>query len=67
MFEVRFCYCETSRKWEVFVFGATSGLEAQQGFNAVVVTASEATPRVECTKAEIQPDGSYKISVGLWK
>lgn len=64
-FTVAFEYDEPSQKWEVFVHGATTPLEALQGFNAVVITMRDATPRVECNRAEKQANGSYKISVGL--
>jgi hypothetical protein len=63
-FTVSFVYCEHTRKWDVFVHGATTELEARQGFNAVLITASQATPELAYNRAELQPDGSYKISVG---
>jgi hypothetical protein len=65
MFEVCFQYDEPSRKWEVVVKGATSSTEALQGFNAVVITASQATPKVACNRAELQADGTYKVSIGI--
>jgi len=64
MFSVTFLYDEPTRKWDVFVHGATTELEALQGFNAVVLTACEAIPKVAYNRAESQSDGSYKISVG---
>ena len=66
MFEIAFQYDEPTTKWEVIARGASSGTEALQGFNAVVMTAMEATPKVACNKAE--PTGNpneYKISVGV--
>ncbi len=68
MFKVIFEYDEASRKWEVFVEGATTALEAVQGFNAVVITAHEATPTVAANKAmhEITPlMNRYKIIIGV--
>ncbi len=64
MFVVAFEYDEQAHKWEVMVSGAASELEAKQGFKAVIITASEATPKVDCNRAEMQADGRYKISVG---
>ena len=63
--EVTFRYDEASRLWDIFVTGVTSTLEARQAFNAVVITAGEATPHVDANRAEQQTDGVYKISVGL--
>lgn len=63
MFVVAFEYDEQAHKWDVMVSGAASELEAKQGFNAVVIMASDATPRVDCNRAEKQADGRYKISV----
>lgn len=64
MFEVAFIYDEPAQKWEVIVRGAASPLEALQGFNAVLITARQAIPRVESNRADVQPDGTYKVSVG---
>lgn len=64
MFKVTFQYCETSRRWDVYVTGASNDVEARQGFNAVILTAREAIPKLNANKAELQPDGSYKIIVG---
>jgi hypothetical protein len=64
-FTVSFVYCETTRKWDVFIYGAASELEARQGFNAVVLTANQAIPNINCNQASLQPDGSYKINVGI--
>jgi hypothetical protein len=66
MFKVTFQYCETSGLWDVFVTGAINDVEARQGFNAVILTALLAIPKVEANKAELQPDGSYKIIVGQY-
>lgn len=65
MFEICFQYDEVLGKWEVIAKGATTPLEAVQGFNAVLLTASEATPSIETNKAELLTDGSYKIHVGV--
>lgn len=65
MFEVCFQYDEPARRWEVIVKGATSALEALQGFNAAIITAQDATPSIDCNKAEQLADGTYKISVGI--
>jgi hypothetical protein len=65
MFEVKFQYDETTQLWEVMVSGATSATEALQGFNAVLMTASQATPRLDCNRAELQPNGEYKIHIGI--
>lgn len=46
MFRVIFTYDEESRKWEATVEGAENAIEAQQGFNAVVVTCQELNPRL---------------------
>ncbi len=51
--------------WEVYASGASSELEARQGFNAVLLTAREATPELEYNRAELQPDGRFKIIVEL--
>lgn len=51
MVKVSFIYDEVEHKWEVEVSGATSELEALQAFNAVVITAMDAIPRVDCNKA----------------
>lgn len=64
-FKVIFVYDNEEAKWDVFIEGATSALEALQGFNAVLITAHDAIPRVECNKATLEPDGTYKISVGV--
>lgn len=64
-FQVRFVYVAEFRKWDVRVDGAASPLEALQGFNAVLMTASIATPDVNKNRAELQSDGSYKISIGV--
>lgn len=63
-FTVSFVYDEPSRLWEVFVSGASSPLEALQGFNAVLLTRDDAIPRVDCNKATLLPDGRYEISIG---
>lgn len=65
MFKIEFRYDETFQKWDVFAIGAASEVEAKQGFNAVVLTARDATPSLEMNRADLQPDGSYKISVGM--
>jgi hypothetical protein len=64
-FQVRFVYDESSRKWDTFVEGASTELEALQGFNAVLLTTRIATPSIETNRADLQPDGSYRISVGI--
>ena len=38
MVQVIFTYDEAARKWEAIVTGVDSELEAQQAFNAVVIT-----------------------------
>ncbi len=50
MFKITFEYCEQSRKWEVFADGATSALEALQGFNAVLITMADVTPKVDSNR-----------------
>ncbi len=64
-FTVTFEYDERLRKWEVYVSGAQSELDALQGFNAVVLTARGAVPKVDHNKVELQSDGRYKVSVGV--
>ncbi len=63
MFSVTFQYDETERKWDAYVTGAANAKEACEGFNAVLLTASQATPG--CNIATLQADGRYLISVGL--
>lgn len=63
--KVIFEYDEPASKWEVFVEGVVDDIEARQAFNAVIITASRATPRVDANRAAVQPDGRYKISVGV--
>lgn len=64
--KVIFEYDEMLRKWEVLVQGATSELDALQAFNAVVITANMATPKVDHNKAVLTTNSNeYKISVGL--
>lgn len=65
MFEVCFRYDEQMGLWDVFVKGATSELEALQGFNAAIITARNATPVVAANKATMLDNGEYKISVGV--
>lgn len=64
-FSVIFEYCEITNKWEVIVKGASSSLEALQGFNAVILTCRETIPSLECNKAALVEDGIYKISIGI--
>ena len=64
MFSVTFEYDESIGKWDVLANGAVDATEAVHGFNAVVITASEARPGMHNT-AELQPDGRYKINVGV--
>jgi len=64
MFEVCFQYDPDSTKWEVIVKGAKGELEARQGFNAVILTARMAIPSLAANKAEMLPNGDYKIIVG---
>jgi len=65
MFQVTFQFVELTRKWDVFVHGAETELEARQGFNAVILTTRQAIPELAFNRAKIQPDGSYKINVGF--
>lgn len=51
-------------KWEVLVSNAADATEAVQGFNAVVITLRDAEPGMH-HRAELQPDGRYKINVGI--
>jgi len=64
--KVTFEYDESLKLWEVYVSGVDSSLEALQAFNAVLLTAEEATPRCDCNRAEMEGDGRYKISVGVF-
>lgn len=43
MVHVCFSYDEDSRKWECFVGGVASELEAKQAFNAVLLTCDKKT------------------------
>jgi len=73
-FTVTFEYDAAARKWDVIVRGAESERDAVQGFNAVLLTAQQATPSLECnratlveTEANADPDiatHTYRISVG---
>jgi hypothetical protein len=63
---VIFEYCELSARWEVFVEGVVDGVEARQAFNAVLISSQEATPSVAANRAEQQPDGRWKIIVGVF-
>lgn len=64
---ITFVYDEQARRWKVFANGMTSKLEALQAFNAVVIAAKCAIPRVECNKATpTDKTGEYKISVGQY-
>ncbi len=64
-FSVVFEYDPRSMNWDVFVIGAMSELDALQGFNAVILTARGAVPKVDHNKVELQSDGRYKVSVGV--
>ena len=64
-FQVIFQYDESTKLWDVFVRGATSPLEAVQGFNAVVITARDATPSIETNRATMNRCGDYEIGIGL--
>lgn len=65
MFEICFQYDEPTQKWEVIAKGATSATEALQGFNAVIITSHDVTPKVACNRAELIAENTYKISIGL--
>jgi len=66
MFKVTFEYCEESRKWDVFVEGAETELEAKQGFAAVALTCMSLDQRVfNLNKTEQQPDGRIKMIVAI--
>lgn len=64
-FAITFEYCEKTRKWDAYASGASTPLEALQGFNAVLLTMRMATPLVSHNKAILQADGRYLISVGI--
>ena len=64
VFTVAFEYDESCAGWEVMVSNAANAVEAVQGFNAVVITTRDATPGMH-NRAEVQPDGRYKIFVGV--
>jgi small nuclear ribonucleoprotein (snRNP)-like protein len=64
-FTVTFTYDARARKWEVVVRGAESVQGALEGFNAMLLTARQATPSLAMNRATRTSPGVYVISVGI--
>lgn len=63
MFQVCFRYDESARKWAIIVEGASSALEAQQGFNAVMVSTDSViiVPPTGLHPVKDLGDGTFEI------
>ena len=59
-FQIILQYDQLALKWEVFVEGAASELEAKQGFNAVLLTLQETFVTLE-HKVKIHEDGKMEL------
>lgn len=59
---VEFRYDEASRRWDSFVIGASTALEARQAFTATVITVRQLQPTLlALSKVEETPDGYHII------
>jgi len=64
-FRVILEYDRAKQGWDIMVTGADNPTDALNGFISAALSARQIIPHPDANKADLMPDGKYKISIGV--